>query len=119
MEKVEELTIAEVIASEEFHTNIGKVMEEVGASRLKLADEARKRDMKLKRHPFDRLLDEADLSADRMCELFMDVIEKRCKYPALIRNIIDSIGMEAFKRTMEAEVKKNPDLKKKFRKFVK
>ena len=119
MEKVEEMTIAEMVATEEFRTNIKQVMDELGASRLKLADEARKRDRKLKRHPFDRLLEESDISPEAMSQMFLDVIDKKSGKPMIIRELIERIGMEAYRRTMDAEVKKNPELKKKFRKFVK
>lgn len=119
MEKIEEMTIAEFVATEEFRANIKQVMDELGASRLKLANEARKRDLKLRRHPFDRLLEEEDLSPEKMGEMFLGVLDKTIKKPAIIRDLIGNIGWEAYRRTMEAEEKKNPKLKKKFRKFVK
>lgn len=119
MENIDKMTIAEFVATDEFRANIKQVMDELGASRLKLANEARKRDLKLRRHPFDRLLEEDDISPEKMSELFLGALDKNLKKPVVIRELIENIGWEAYKRTMKAEEKKNPDLKKKFRKFVK
>lgn len=121
MENIETISIAELVKTEEFLTNMREVMKQVGKSRLKLANEARQRDRQLKRHPYDRLievLDNTEDDAKALSEMFLEVMEKKSKQPAAIRNIIESIGMQAFNRTMDAEVKKNPELKKKFRKFV-
>ena len=119
MEKIEKMSVAELVATEEFKSNIKMVFEQVSASRLKMANEARKRDLKLKRHPFDRLLEEDDLSPENLSKMFLDVLDKKSAFPVAVRDLIESIGMEAFKRTMNAEVKKNPELKEKNRKFVK
>lgn len=119
MEKIEKMSVAELVATEEYRSNLDKVIEDICGIRLKLANEARRRDRKLKRHPFDRLLEEADLSPEALGKMFLAALEKKLDRPVVIRDLVMNIGMEAYKRTMDAEVKKNPKLKKKFRKFVK
>lgn len=120
MEKIEELSIGEFVATSEFQANMKIVLDQLEASRLKMANEARKRNLKLRRHPFDRLLEEeGELNASRMSDMFLGVMDKTLKKPAVIRDLIERIGLEAYKRTMQAEIKNNPKLKEKLTKFVK
>ena len=112
MENVEKMTIAEVVNTPEFRNQMHRLVKQMGNSRLKAANSVRNADQKLKAHPIDRLIMKDEFTPDKMCELFMLVIDKQCfNHSAAERNLIERIGMEAFTNTMKAEIKRNPELK--------
>jgi hypothetical protein len=110
MDNIEKMSVAELVATEEYRSNLDKVIEDVCGSRLKLANEARIRDRKLKRHPFDRLLEKDMMNVDKVSELFIAILDKKADLPAMERDVVENIGMEALNRTIREQVKANPSL---------
>ena len=95
--EAEELKIIDVLNEPGFKTNIGKVLGEIDAARIK-------RDLfqQYKRNVVDRLKERGAWDAETLAYLYTEVLEKRLEgYSSIERAAIEEIGDEAFKRTFE------------------
>ena len=116
MNEINEMSVADVVASAAFKTNLQKLIDNVCESRLHLANEARKRDRQLKRHPIDRMIERDFFTAEQLAPEYLKVLEKTSKLSASERMNVLSICNEAFKTTVKELAKGNPDAEKRLKK---
>lgn len=106
MEQLKEMSVADVVASAMFKEKLQTVIDNVCASRLKMANAARKRDRVLKRHPIDSMIERDFFTADNLAPEFIRILEKQSKLTSAERANVYSICMEAGRLTV-AEMRKN------------
>lgn len=110
------MSVADVVASAAFKTNLQKLIDKVCESRLRLAEEARKRDRQLKRHPIDRMIERDFFTAEQLAPEYLKVLEKTSELSASERMNVLSICNEAFKTTIKELAKGNTDAEKRLKK---
>lgn len=94
-------TIGEVLATDEYHTEVSALMDYLSSARAF----ARKR-KRLKAHPIDRLIQSGDFTPERFIPLFASVLNKDATgYGATARAFIRDVGIEAFNKTMAKMLK--------------
>lgn len=116
MKDINKMSIADVVASAAFKTNLQKVIDAVCESRLKLANAARQRDRQLKRHPIDRFIDADELTVENLSVEYLKILEKQSTRPAIERANIMMLCFEAYQTTIKELAKGNPEAEKRLKK---
>lgn len=99
--KVEEMSIEDVIRTQEFSANLIDKLNSILRLRSEARISAHKAGMSLKSHPIDRLVNGEMYSAERFKRTYMECLNKENKtYSATVRYFIISVGNEVFNRTM-------------------
>ena len=116
MKDINKMSVADVVASAAFKTNLQKVIDAVCESRLKLANAARQRDRQLKRHPIDRFIDADELTVENLTVEYLKILEKQSTRPAIERANIMMLCFESYQTTIKEMAKGNPEAEKRLKK---
>lgn len=107
--KVEEMSVAEVLATKEFEDEISKLINDLSKDR---DDAKQKYGKRLKAHPIDKLRKQGVFNALNLTSLYGQVLDKRVVgYSAAERKFILECGTEAFGNVMNKLVKKSKKAK--------
>ncbi len=113
IEELKAMTVADVLKTDEWKKHLEGVIHKLELMRMKALEQARKADSKPIRMPIDHFIENDLLTADKVTEMYLAVLEKRSDMPAIQRMFIMELGMAAFNETMRDFVKDHPELKKK------
>ena len=116
MKDINKMSVADVVASAAFKTNLQKVIDAVCESRLKLANAALQRDRQLKRHPIDRFIDADELTVENLTVEYLKILEKQSTRPAIERANIMMLCFESYQTTIKEMAKGNPEAEKRLKK---
>lgn len=96
---VEDMTISDVLKTNEFHDNLGLIIADLKHTRKKASINA---NAPLKRHPIDRLLERGVFEPGEMTVLFANAMDKKLQgYSSNERNFILQVGREALMTTIK------------------
>lgn len=96
---VEDMTISDVLKTNEFHDNLGMIIADLKHTRKKASINA---NATLKRHPIDRLLERGVFEPGEMTVLFAKAMDKKLQgYSSNERNFILQVGREALMTTIK------------------
>lgn len=94
---VEDMTISDVLKTNEFHDNLGMIIADLKHTRKKASINAT-----LKRHPIDRLLERGVFDPGEMTVLFAKAMDKKLQgYSSNERNFILQVGRKALMATIK------------------
>lgn len=94
---VEDMTISDVLKTNEFHDNLGMIIADLKHTRKKANIKA-----PLKRHPIDRLLERGVFEPGEMTLLFAKAMDKKLQgYSSNERKFILQVGKEALMATIK------------------
>ena len=94
---VEDMTISDVLETNEFHDNLGMIIADLKQTRKKARIKA-----PLKRHPIDRLLERGVFKPGEMTLLFAKAMDKKLQgYSSSERTFILQVGREALMATIK------------------
>lgn len=96
---VEDMTISDVLKTNEFHDNLGMIIADLKHTRKKASINA---NAPLKRHPIDRLLEREVFEPGEMTVLFAKAMDKKLQgYSSNERKFILQVGREALMATIK------------------
>lgn len=96
---VEDMTISDVLKTNEFHNNLGIIIADLKDTRKKASINA---NAPLKRHPMDRLLERGVFEPGEMTVLFAKAMDKKLQgYSSNERNFILQVGRKALMATIK------------------
>lgn len=99
--KTSEMTIGDVIMLPEFRKEIENVVKELRESRAFAKAQAFKRGEMLKAHPVETLMTQGEWNADFLIQEYNEVLNKTSTQPRTIRDFVNVIGNETFKKVMQ------------------
>ena len=96
---VEDMTISDVLKTNEFYDNMGMIIADLKHTRKKASINAK---APLKRHPIDRLLERGIFEPGEMTLLFAKAMDKKLQgYSSSERNFILQVGKDALMATIK------------------
>lgn len=94
---VEDMTISDVLKTNEFHDNLGMIIADLKHTRKKASINAT-----LKRHPIDRLLERGVFEPGEMTLLIANAMDKKLQgYSSSERTFILNVGRKALMTTIK------------------
>lgn len=114
IEELKAMTVADVLKTAEWKRHLEKVIDNLEQMRVKAANDARKADRKPVRMPIDYFIENDLLTADKVTEMYLAVLEKKeKKLSAMQRMFIMDLGFVTFRETMQELTEDHPELIKK------
>ena len=96
---VEDMTISDVLKTDEFYDKLGMIIADLKHTRKK---SKYKRKAPLKRHPIDRLLERGVFEPGEMTLMFANAMDKKLQgYSSNERNFILQVGRKALMATIK------------------
>ena len=96
---VEDMTISDVLKTNEFHDNLGIIIADLKHTREKASISTK---ATLKRHPIDRLLERGVFKPGEMTLLFANAMDKKLQgYSSSERTFILKVGRKALMTTIK------------------
>ena len=96
---LEDMTISDVLKTNEFHENMGMIIADLTHTRKKANINSK---APLKRHPIDRLLERGVFKPGEMTLLFANAMNKKLQgYSSNERTFILQVGREALMKTIK------------------
>lgn len=103
--KPNEMTAADLLASEQFENNVAKYLRQLSVQRHDEVNRLKRHGQRAKPTLFDWLEEQGLTLAQPFIEAYLEVLEKKSGYTVRERTLIHAIGMEAYRRTL-LELKK-------------
>ena len=107
------MKVADVLKTAEWTAHLEGMIRKMELMRMKALEQARKADSKPVRMPIDYFIENDLLTAEKVTQMYLDVMEKKSDLSAIQRMFIMESGMATFNETMRDFVKDHPELSKK------
>lgn len=107
------MKVADVLKTAEWTAHLEGMIRKMELMRMKALEQARKADSKPVRMPIDYFIENDLLTAEKVTQMYLDVMEKKSDLSAIQRMFIMELGMATFNETMRDFVKDHPELNKK------